>query len=79
MPIANHSVLQENHINFWIVPSLLLIFIALVTAATASLPCSMEYISAALSFGKRHSILSEVEAFFVQTVVTADVTCLYGD
>lgn len=77
MPIANHSVLQENHIHFWIVLSLLLIFIHLVNAATSSLPFSTEYISAALSFGRRHYILSEVKAFFVQTVGTAAVKLAY--
>lgn len=65
VPIANHSVLQENHIHFCIVLSFLLIFIALVNAASASLLYSPEYISAALSFVRRYYILSEVKDFFV--------------
>lgn len=69
VPIANHSILKENHINFCVVLSLLLIFIALANTATASLPFSTEYISAALSFGRRYYILSEVKASFVQTVL----------
>lgn len=68
VPIANHSVLKENHIHFCIVLPLLLIFIALVNIATASLPFSTEYVSVALSFGRRYYILSEVKASFVQTV-----------
>lgn len=73
--------IAENHTHFWIELSLLLILIALVNAATASLLCSTEYTSAALSFGRRHCILSEVKDFFVQTVLTAAVklACMETD
>lgn len=71
--------IAENHTHFWIVLSLLLILIALVNAATASLLCSTEYTSAALSFGRRHCILSEVKDFFVHSSYCCCKACLYGD